>query len=690
MKLVKRLVLLALNHRFVISRSCSTKRVTCLKKFIESSKQCVTFEKLAEEERTKILIETKSVEDLTTAGFAVGRLKFVDYHTSPDGRFIVRFRQFSDEKQAAILSSKNIRFSPGDPIALCPEDDLKNPISRGVVYKLNDKNDPHISLCFNEWREEQTTKIKNKIVCFTQSSDNFTYEKLLHRIAHFTNDESKNRVVDFCINDQRPICFIHGPPGTGKTTCLAKIVEILIQNGKKVLACAPSNAAVDNMIEKFAALGLDSIRLGHPIRTFANLRDNCLDYRLQSSDRQNEIEDVRNALDKLVRQRPNKGAKKEKLNKFYNKMKFLKTKLWFESDMALREMSSSTNLVCCTLTSAIQNTTPSEKDSFSTNAGFLSKFTHFDCVVIDECTQATELTCWGALLRGKRCILAGDPNQLSATVLSEKAKEQGYDKSIMQRMVDEFPKKFVNDQMLKILTTQFRMHEFIMRWSSENMYGNILKAADCVSGHLLCDLDDVRKAPETSSPLVFLDTSDAAMYEISSSDDQSKANLGEVALVRAYVKTLINLGVKQEDIAVIAPYNLQVHHLRQRILVEFPDISINSIDAFQGQEKEAVILSLVRSNKHGSLGFLTDYRRINVAVTRARRQLIIVGNADCIARNDQTMKSLVDHCRKFGVFKSMGLLMSGKNNDESELINNISVDSVQPRLDLKSILGAGA
>ncbi|XP_032213741.1 DNA-binding protein SMUBP-2 isoform X3 [Mustela erminea] len=267
---------------------------------------------------------------------------------------------------------------------------------------------------------------------------------------------------------------------------------------------------------------------------------------------------------------------------------------------------------------------------------------HFDVVVIDECAQALEASCWIPLLKARKCVLAGDHKQLPPTTISHKAALAGLSRSLMERLADE-----LGAQVVRTLTVQYRMHQAIMRWASDALYSGRLTAHPAVAGHLLQDLPGVAATEETSVPLLLVDTAGCGLFELEEDDDQSKGNPGEVRLVSLHIQALVDAGVQASDIAVITPYNLQVDLLRQSLAHRYPELEIKSVDGFQGREKEAVVLSFVRSNRKGDVGFLAEDRRINVAVTRARRHVAVVCDS-CTVSNHTFLKTLLGHFTEHG------------------------------------------
>ncbi len=244
----------------------------------------------------------------------------------------------------------------------------------------------------------------------------------------------------------------------------------------------------------------------------------------------------------------------------------------------------------------------------------------FDLVVIDEACQCTEPSVWQAVLRAGRLILAGDHCQLPPTILSDEAARDGMNRSMMQRLVER-----EGDSIFRRLTVQYRMNEAIMDFSSGEFYDGTLVADTSVRTHTLEDVPGVQPTEVTANVLEFIDTAGAGFEEELESEGSSKLNPKEAKLVIRFVRELIDSGVAADEIAVIAPYAAQSRYLRTRL--DVPGLEIDTVDGFQGREKDVVLITMVRSNGEGEIGFLSDERRMNVALTRARRKLTVIGDS---------------------------------------------------------------
>ena len=268
----------------------------------------------------------------------------------------------------------------------------------------------------------------------------------------------------------------------------------------------------------------------------------------------------------------------------------------------------------------------------------------FDICVIDEACQSTEPGCWVPMLRCDRLVLAGDHQQLPPTVLSTQAAREGFAKSLMEREMELY-----GSDVSRMLTVQYRMHRKIMDFSSQQFYDGELVAHDSVVEHLLTDLDEVNStnskfggqaAPDSDpagsafiqEPVTFIDTAGAGWDEELEPEGLSKRNPQEAELILKKAYSLIDAGLAPKDIAVIAPYAAQVRLIRS--MSQHETLEIDTVDGFQGREKEAVLITLVRSNNENEIGFLADRRRMNVALTRARRKLVVIGDSATLGIDD--------------------------------------------------------
>src|SRR6266481_5191681 len=396
------------------------------------------------------------------------------------------------------------------------------------------------------------------------------------------------------------VMLVHGPPGTGKTTVLVELVRRAASRGEKVLASAPSNLAVDNLAERLVAAGIDVVRVGHPARVLSAVVEHTLDQKTEAHPQ------ARIAAE-LVAQALRLRADARKRNQRRGPGRFSEARA---QEREARQLLSEARELEDRAESAVLE---KAQVVLATLTGIESRALEgrrFSLAVVDEATQAVEPAAYLALLRAERAVLAGDHLQLPPTVLAPDAQELSV--SLFERLAQAHP--------LVSLAEQHRMNEQILRYPSDALYGGNLRAHPAVARHALDD-----------APLELIDTAGRGFEDEMPQEGESKLNPGEAELVAAEVRKLLEL-LPPQDIAVISPYDAQVQKLRE-LLHDVGDLEIDTVDGFQGREKEAVVVSLVRSNPEGELGFVADIRRINVALTRARKKLIVVGDSATIARH---------------------------------------------------------
>lgn len=437
----------------------------------------------------------------------------------------------------------------------------------------------------------------------------------------------------------REACLVHGPPGTGKTHTLIELILQLLDRGQRLLVCGPSNISVDNIVERLSTHKVPMVRLGHPARLLPSVLKNSMEVLSKTSDAMAIVSDIRAELDaKQASIRKTRNGREKRA--IYGEMKELRKEYRSRESRAVGDLLRGSKVVLSTLHGA---------------GGFHLKNQHFDVVIIDEASQALEAQCWIPILTSgaPKLVLAGDHLQLPPTIKSLNMKEA---RKVSQKHTGDVTKSLADlamddktvkpsdgrkdnntlettlfDRLLalhgntikRMLTTQYRMHESIMAFPSQTLYEGKLVAADPVKGRLLRDLPyTVDDTDDTREPLVFFDTQGGDFFEQSEDDDtgakgrssllaESRMNEHEAAIVRLHVARLVRAGVKAEDIAVITPYNGQLALISRMLKDSHPGIELGSIDGFQGREKEAVVVSLVRSNPEREVGFLGEKRRLN-------------------------------------------------------------------------------
>ncbi|MBL9091157.1 MAG: IGHMBP2 family helicase [Planctomycetaceae bacterium] len=531
------------------------------------------------------------------------------------------------------------RLGRGTPVVVAPEDTPDGPLLRGVV---SDRTERTITIAlpgvpdetdYPSWRidyasDETARQRQRAALQLARSAERgriTQWRKLLlgEKTPTFRElpaaqrniaveparalNDSQRAAIEFALTAEN-WAIIHGPPGTGKTTTLVEFIRRAAARGEKVLACAPSNMGVDNLLERLVAAGVRCVRLGHPARVSAGLREHTLDYIVENHPDMEVARTLLRDADKLFRKagkftraKPARGEKqaiRAEARQLIGEARRMEQTI---EDHLLDEA----DVVCATLT-GLDDRILGERE--------------FDWAVIDEAAQATEPPVWIPLPRAKKLVLAGDHCQLPATIVSQVAAGEGFGRSLMERLMEREAASHS-----RMLAVQYRMHEAIMGFSSREFYAGGLTADASVAGRVLTDLPGVAADDATTTPLEFIDTAGAGFDEAAAPDGESKFNEQEARLVVRKVRRLVEAGVDPAQIGVIAPYAAQVRLLREQ-LGDLP-VEVDSVDGFQGREKEAIVVSLVRSNDSGEIGFLGDVRRMNVALTRAKRKLVVVGDS---------------------------------------------------------------
>lgn len=609
----------------------------------------LTLESVAEQEQLQQRIQQSSTGQAERSGNTLLQLTIRDIEGGLGGRVLVTLGKRNEQ-----LSLPWTRLRAGSPVQLAEESGEQS--WRGVISQLRrdtvqvalstwpDSDEPRatfrLDLAGDEIarrREEAALTAADSArgnrlaelrrLLLGETSPNFAPPQPLVPLDQTLNAPQQEAIAHALAATD--VAIIHGPPGTGKTTAVVELIRQAVQRGERVLACAPSNLAVDNVLERLVASPeLQNgrvIRIGHPARVLPQLRDHTLEILVEEHTDMKlvrrltkEAHALRADAARFTRAKPLPG---ERQSKRAEARGLLADADRLESALVERLLNGA-QVICSTLTGLDER--------------FLGDH-RFDLCVIDEAAQSTEPSCWIPLRYCQRVVLAGDHQQLPPTILSQQAMAGGLAVSMMERLMAAAP------ALARQLTVQFRMHTQIMDFSSNIFYANSLSAHPTVAGHLLSDFHQVQTTPLTTTPIHLIDTAGADYNETVEEDGESRFNEPEAQLAGRKIRELLDAGLLPTEICVISPYAAQVRLLREQLTPYLDQgLEIGSIDGMQGREQEAVILSLVRSNSEGEIGFLVDTRRMNVAITRARRKLIIIADSATIG-GDPFYGQLLDY-----------------------------------------------
>ena len=453
-----------------------------------------------------------------------------------------------------------------------------------------------------------------------QKAETFTFAPMHFPYLNATQEEAVNKVLR-----AKDVAVVHGPPGTGKTTTLVEAIYETLRRESQVLVCAQSNMAVDWISEKLVDRGINVLRIGNPSRVNDKMLSFTYERRFEAHPDYELLWSIRKAIRDL------RSHRKRGDEKYHQKLERLKERATELEVRIHTDLFGEARVIACTLVGSAHRLLDGQK---------------FGTLFIDEAAQALEAACWIPIRKVSRVILAGDHCQLPPTVKSIAAVKAGLGKTLMERIVENKP------EVVTLLKMQYRMNEEIMRFSSDWFYGNQVESAPEVKYRSILDLD---------IPMTWIDTSELSAELASLPDAEAPAkplfreefvgesfgriNKAEAELtllaLENYFKKIGKERVLDErlDVGVISPYRAQVQYLRRLFKKrEFFKpyrhlISVNTVDGFQGQERDIILISLVRANDEGQIGFLRDLRRMNVAIARARMKLIILGDASTMTRH---------------------------------------------------------
>ncbi|MDO5832814.1 MAG: IGHMBP2 family helicase, partial [Methanobrevibacter sp.] len=559
-------------------------------------------------------------------------------------------------------------ISVGDMVLVSTD----NPLRSDLTGTVTEKGARFIKVAFDKRVPKWAIKKKVRLdlyandITFRRMEDNLKHLSLkgknaLEYILSERNPK-KNRPVpyisyiDDSLNDSQKFAIenalscenfylIHGPFGTGKTRTLVELISQETRQDHKVLATAESNAAVDNILERLMEnKKLNLTRLGHPQRVSKHNITQTLAYKVEKHKLNKKIKRIHTKIDNLIEKRRvhtkptpqyRRGlgdydilhfASKGKGTRGVSADKIKSMAKWIEINQEIDEAHDEIKRIENRM---IKNIIDESDVILATNSSAALESiarVKFDVAVIDEASQATIPSVLIPIAKAHRFILAGDHKQLPPTIISEKA--HPLEKTLFEELIKRYPFKS------QLLNVQYRMNKMLMEFPNREFYNNNLKSDSSVDE---ITLDDLLGANNNEEPFLFIDTSKVDGYgETHLKDSKSIVNELESKIAVSISNDYLNAGVCEEDIGIISPYADQVKIIQERTPVE-----VKTVDGFQGREKEIIIISTVRSNEHGNIGFLKDLRRLNVAITRAKRKLIIIGNKETL-RTNPTYSRLIE------------------------------------------------
>ena len=621
-----------------------------MKKYIKRLIRLINYERDAEIELMQTEIQNMSGKKREELGRAINKVKG-KYVGKELGMQIVQFGR---------SEPIDTEISVGDMVLVSTD----NPLRSDLTGTVTEKGSRFIKVAFDKRIPKWALKKKVRLdlyandITFRRMEDNLKHLSLKGKNAleYMLTDRNpkKNRktpyisYIDQDLNYSQKIAIenalscenfflIHGPFGTGKTRTLVELISQETRQGHKVLATAESNAAIDNILERLMEnKKLNLTRLGHPQRVSKNNIAYSLAYKVENHELNRRIKKIHKKIDKLIEKRSTftkptpqfrrgysdydilYNASKGKGGRGISAEKMKSMAQWIDYNQEIDDLHSDIKRIENKMINKIIEESDVILATNSSSALESIARTKFDVAIIDEASQATIPSILIPIAKAHRFILAGDHKQLPPTIISQKAGE--LEKTLFEALIKKYPQKS------QLLNVQYRMNKLLMKFPNAEFYNNSLKSDSSVDK---ININDIIDASYEEEALLFIDTSDVDdNNEMHLRDSKSIINRLEAKVAVGIANDYLVAGVSEDDIGIISPYADQV-----KIIQEKTPVEVKTVDGFQGREKEIIIISTVRSNSHGNIGFLSDLRRLNVAITRAKRKLIIIGNKNTLENN---------------------------------------------------------
>jgi len=608
--------------------------------------QLIQEEKKHEVEAYKSIIKNKPIHERKKEGKCLFPLELDGEEIGLGNKTELIFK-LDDQQDASV-------FSVGAMVSIFSSSDSIKSVHITSATVKNRKSSS-LTLVLNTTNEDELDFYSERLG-IQLAVDDRTYRVMEHTLNYFINTEDKDEVkllntifgnrnpqslgvenlIDFQeLNEWQNLALqrsldseylsgILGPPGTGKTTTLVRIIQQTVKREGRVLVTANSNSAVDYLVKKLKEKGLSVVRIGNPARMDETVLASQLDMLIQNEPDHKLIKDLK--------KRAKEARKKaEKYKRTFNSEDRITRKQWYKEARDL--LNDAKNTEKYLVEKVINSADVVAATLIGSDSEVLWKH-EFKTVFIDEAAQALAPAALTPLKRAGRVVMAGDPFQLPPLVRNITAAKAGLEKSLLETILEHA------SESIQTLKVQYRMDQSIMNFSNAQFYKNELIAHESVINHGLTS--------DGFTPVEFIDTAGCGFEEESGSHGKSLINPEEATLVKKRLDELIQI-FPNESIGIISPYRGQVTLLQGEI--DLTNTDINTIDAFQGQERDIIIVSLVRSNDEGIIGFLKDYRRMNVAMTRARKRLIIIGDSATVG-GDQFYGDFLDHVEAKGTYRT--------------------------------------
>lgn len=569
----------------------------------------------------------------------ISRLKYKEYsHVFQSGKSVNLFsnsnkQEKNDSIDGVINNVKGDNMTISLSVAQMPEWIKFGNIGIQILFDDNTYKEMNSALKYLQKYEDTRARELYNILYGNKSA---SFKDIKFKLSYDLN-ASQNMAVKLSLQ-AKDVAIIHGPPGTGKTTTLVNSICETLKNENQVLVCTPSNASLDLLVEKLSLKDKYIVRIGHPARVNEETLNKTLDAQICAHPNYKELKKIKKMAEECFRKAARYKRNFQNSHREEKKFMFQQAhKLKDEADQLnyyiINNILSKAEIIACTLVGAANHNIRGRK---------------YETCFIDEAAQGLEAACWIPIIKSNKVIFAGDHQQLPPTVKSFIAGKKGLTETLFEKAI-KYEKPAI------MLKEQYRMNEKIMQFSSQYFYDNKLIANKENCNHLVFDNDKA---------LEFIDTAGCSFKEQQENQKTSIYNTEEAELLLKHItKYLLEIDKNNNldnnnnnSIGIIAPYKAQTRVLSDILHNNIPsdimqNISINTVDSFQGQERDIIYISLTRSNKNGEIGFLNNTRRMNVAITRARKKLVIIGDSSCLGRNNFYSK-LIDYTESIGAYKS--------------------------------------